>query len=223
MICKNCGNQMNDNSSVCDKCGAVMNDKFGLYSNAPLSKKHYFGSDSCSETSRKLTTAGWIIFAVLAVVLAYSLITTIVGVNVVMSEINLDGSITEILESISDLSGEEIIYDEEELQMMETVGISFQQIFRITLIVVICIMLLGSLAMLVLAFLTVLLKNQGVAIASLVVAVLFTNSFIAIGLAVALLVFTTKWNKEYDAYCANIRSGWFANNNNGNSNAMDFS
>lgn len=205
MFCKNCGSNIDDNAQFCKHCGTAAESKnqsnYGSFGVGKMSKKEYFASGYCSEKSKKLITANWIVFAVLAVILVFNAVTMAIGVPALMSLIDLDQGFMHFFEQIEDLNNESFDFDEEDIAILEDfeeiVGITAESFIETVIYAVVIVTVVMAVLVIIFSLVAVIKKSTGFAITALVLTALFISDWICIGITVAILVMTIFLNKEY--------------------------
>lgn len=166
-----------------------------------MTKKEYFASDLCSQKSKKLIKAGWIVFGICSGLSALGAVITAVAAAILFSKVDFSRFVDYVLEHLQGFDGMTYNSLMEELEELESIfGISAQSFLEIAVTVSVVLSAALWLTVVTLSFFAAYKRNLAVAIVSVVFAS-FTGSLLLMGSAITLLVFVCILNKEYKTYC----------------------
>lgn len=166
-----------------------------------MTKKEYFASDLCSQKSKTLKKAGWIVFGVCAGLSALGAVIAAIIFAIVLNNVDFAKCMDYVLEYIQ--GADRITYNElsEEFGELEGIfGISAGEFVKIVFAIAVITAVLAWVTTIILSFFAAYKRNLAVAILAVIFSA-FCGSFLLLGSAITLLVFVCIYNKEYKNYC----------------------
>ncbi len=166
-----------------------------------MTKKEYFASDLCSQKSKTLKKAGWIVFGVCTGLSALGAVIGAIVFAILLNNLDFSKCVDYVLEYIQ--GADRYTYSElmEEFSELESIfGISAGEFIKIVFAIALIGAVLAWVTTVILSFFAAYKRNLAVAILAVIFAA-FSGSFLLLGSAITLLVFVCIYNKEYKNYC----------------------